>query len=285
MWRKISAFPALVLAVGLLALVVGCNRSGTGTPPAEGGASPAVKLQEAGHPGEHAHKPGAHGGNVVEIGSDNYHAEAIFEKGGTVKLYILGKDEARVQEVEKQDLQAYVKAEGGTESLPFTLRPMPQSGDGEGKTSQFVGTLPKDIAGPKLEVTVPSITINGERFHFAFASSEVPHEEPPLAKVSGDAERMLYLTPGGKYTADDIKANGNMTASEKYKGAMASHNLKPQAGDAICPITLTKASTKFTWVVGGQTYEFCCPPCIDEFVQAAKERPDEIKDPRDYLKK
>jgi multiple sugar transport system substrate-binding protein len=38
----------------------------------------------------------------------------------------------------------------------------------------------------------------------------------------------------------------------------------------ICPISKTKAAPKFSWVVGGKTYQFCCPPCVDEFVQTAK---------------
>jgi YHS domain-containing protein len=66
---------------------------------------------------------------------------------------------------------------------------------------------------------------------------------------------------------------------------MAAHDLKPKQGDKICPITLTKANPKFTWVVGGKEYAFCCPPCVDEFVKAAKEHPDEIKEPRDYVRK
>lgn len=101
-----------------------------------------------------------------------------------------------------------------------------------------------------------------------------------------DAEaRALYLTAGGKYTEADIKANGSVTADAKYKGVMSKHDFKPKVGDAICPITLTKVNPKFTWVIGGKTYQFCCPPCIDEFVLLAKESPDEIKDPSFYVKK
>ena len=88
-------------------------------------------------------------------------------------------------------------------------------------------------------------------------------------------EKELYLTPGGKYSTDDIAANGNMTASQKFKGLRASHDAKPKVGDKLCPISMTKASPKFTWIVGGQAYQFCCPPCIDEFVRTAKEKPAE----------
>ena len=63
------------------------------------------------------------------------------------------------------------------------------------------------------------------------------------------------------------------------------HDLRPKSGDKICPITLTKANAKFSWVIDGKTYEFCCPPCVDEFVALAKEKPDEIEAPEFYRKK
>jgi YHS domain-containing protein len=36
-------------------------------------------------------------------------------------------------------------------------------------------------------------------------------------------------------------------------------------------------------VIGGKTYEFCCPPCIDEFVILAKEDPDRVLPPEAYV--
>ena len=39
------------------------------------------------------------------------------------------------------------------------------------------------------------------------------------------------------------------------------------------------------WIVGGKPYEFCCPPCVDEFVKMAKETPGDIKEPETYKKK
>lgn len=105
------------------------------------------------------------------------------------------------------------------------------------------------------------------------------------AGVDADEERALYLTPGGIYTEADIKANGSVTASDKYRGKMAKHDMKPKAGDKVCPITMTKANPKFTWIIGGKTYEFCCPPCIDEYVLLAKTSPKEVLDPSEYVKK
>jgi YHS domain-containing protein len=287
MLRRITALSFAAVAAASAALPVGCNTSQPDVPQAGnvGPSDPGKAATAPNKEGEHAHRPGGHGGTVVEIGRDNYHAEAVFETGGTLRLYTLGKDEARVQEVESQILTAYVRAEGGTESTPFQLRPVPQSGDAEGKTSQFVGKLPRELAGRQVEVTVPSIRIGGERFRLGFTSASASHDEGMPARAADEEERRLFLTPGGKYTEADIKANGSTTASEKFKGVMSSHDMRPRPGDRICPVTLTKANPKFTWVVGGKTYQFCCPPCVDEFVKTAKEHPEEIKDPGDYVKK
>jgi hypothetical protein len=236
---------------------------------------------------EHGHKPSAHGGILVAIGRDNYHAEAVFEKGGILRLYMLGQDESKVQEVESQTITAYVKAEGDSDATSVVFRSEPQPGDKAGMTSLFLVHLPKELTGKRLEVTIPSLRIGGDRFRLAFKSNPPgeggEHGMPP--KVADAEERKLYLTPGGKYTAADIKANGNVVASEKFKGFKAEHDLKPKVGDKICPVTLTKANPKCTWIVGGKTYEFCCPPCVDEFVALAKEKPEEIQDPEFYRKK
>ena len=276
--RYVSAAGGLaVLAI----LVVGCSNSDA--PPA-----PAAAVADAhpnGHGEEHGHKPSARGGLVVPIGGDRYHAEVVFEKGGTLRLYLLGKDESTVLEVESQTLKAHVRLESGTETEPLELVSQPQPGDGPNKTSQFVGQLPRATWGKPVVVTIPSIRIGGERLRLAFVSSPAGdgHEMP--APVGGEDERKLYLTPGGKYTAADIKANGNQVASVKFKGLKATHDVKPKPGDRLCPVSMTKANPKFTWIVGGKSYEFCCPPCVDEFVTTAKENPDEIKDPEFYVKK
>jgi len=234
---------------------------------------------------EHAHKPGEHGGIIVTIGRDSYHAEAIFEKGGTLRLLMLGKDEAKVLEVESQSLKGYVKALGAPESTPFELAAVPQDGDLEGKTSQFVGQLPESVTGQAVEVTIPSVRIDGERFRLGFASASESHSNDAMpAKVDDEEEVTLYLTPGGIYTEADIKANGGVTASQKFKGMMSSHDMNPKPGDKICPVTLTKANAKFTWIVAGKPYEFCCPPCVDEFLKTAKENPTALKNPEDYVK-
>jgi hypothetical protein len=113
------------------------------------------------------------------------------------------------------------------------------------------------------------------------------HVEMPAGVGSGSsaAERKLYLTPGGLYTAADIRANGPLLPSEKFKGMFASHNMHPRRGDSICPITRTLANPKFAWIVGGKKYLFCCPPCVDEFVRLAKKKPAAVRGPEVYVKR
>ena len=69
----------------------------------------------------------------------------------------------------------------------------------------------------------------------------------------------------------------------KFKGFKPEHDAKPKPGERICPISRSKANPKCSWMIGGAEYLFCCPPCVDEFVKKAKERPDEVKPPESYI--
>ena len=288
MARKLLLGAALGLLASAGMFTLGCGPSTP--PPAQ--PSSAEHGEKKAPPGAtddtHGHKPGEHGGTLVSLGRDSYHAEAKFEKDGTVRLYMLGKDEARIQEVEVQDLTAYVTADGATEADKMTFRAEPQPGDAKGKTSQFVAALPKDLVGKKVQVTVNNLNVNGERFRIAFSNAAAAGDHATVempAKKGTDEEQALFLTAGGLYTAEDIKANGTTVPTVKYKGIRAQHDDNPKAGEKICPISKTKANPKFTWVIGGKSYEFCCIPCIEEFVVLAKEKPTEIKDPETYRKK
>ena len=249
----------------------------------------AVRLLRREPPAEdHPHRLSAHGGVIVSLGDDedgHYHVEAVVEKGGVLKLYTFGGDADQVLEVETQTLTARVSPEGSGEPVPMALMPVPQPGDAEGKSSQFVGKLPEELWGKPLRVSVPGIAIAGKGFQLDFTTASAPHGHGSDPHAHAEEEEKLLLTPGGKYTDADIKANGSVTASQKYQEFKSSHDMKPRPGEKICPITRTKANPKCTWVVSGKTYEFCCPPCIDEFVRRAKEKPQTIKEPENYVKK
>lgn len=297
MTRKFALFTfAGAAALASIALYAGCD-AGPSVAPSEPGNPATATATEAAAPipavtesteaapeEEHGHIPGAHGGIIVPIGRDSYHTEAVFEQGGALRLFMLGADESRVQEVDSQSLTAYVKPMDGGDSISVALEPKPQDGDADGKTSQFVGQLPEGLSGQPVEVTIPSLRIGGERFRLGFESTVAHVDEAMPEKVADDEETQLYLTPAGLYTQADIEANGSVTASQKFKGLRASHDLKPQTGDPLCPITLTKANAQFTWVVAGKEYQFCCPPCVDEFVALAKAG-GPIGEPEEFVQK
>lgn len=236
---------------------------------------------------DHLHLPGAHGGILVSLGRDSYHVEAVIDSEGAVRLYTLGSDESRVVEIESQSLKGFVKGDGDTDSRSISFEPSPQEGDSPGKTSLFVGQLPAELIGRTLDVTVPNIRIDGERFRLGFVSAQESHGESSDMpdKIANEEERELYLTPGGRYTAADIAANGNQTASQKFKGIKSEHDMKPNVGDQLCPISGTKANPKFTWIIDGKPYEFCCPPCVDEYLASAKGSTEPLPDPASFIKK
>ena len=121
--------------------------------------------------------------------------------------------------------------------------------------------------------------------HAQGTGSHAPVKSAKKTVAKPDPLRTLFLTPGGRYTKADIKANGRKTVAQKYPGFMAEHDTMPKPGERICPITNTKANPKLTWVLGGKAYQFCCPPCVAEFVKKAKTDPKAIRDPSAYVKK
>ena len=123
--------------------------------------------------------------------------------------------------------------------------------------------------GKKLQVTINNLVVNGERFRIGFGNEVPGHADAMPVKRTTDEEGKLFLTPGGIYTSTDIRANGNTVPAVKYNGVRPAHDSHPKPGQKICPISETVSNPKFTWVVGGQSYEFCCVPCIEEFVAAA----------------
>ena len=262
--------PFAAIAVTL----IGCSKAPPATTPA---AAPTSHADHAAH--------AAHGGVIVEIGKDAYHAEAVFEADGTVRLYLLDQDARTVIEVDATAVEAFARPDDVSSSSKFEFTPAPQSGDAEGKTSRLVGKLPAEVVGKSVSVSIPNLRVGAKRFRVGFRSPEPTAHEAMPAKRTDSAAQKLFDTPGGLYTKADITANGPKLPDEKYKGIKSKHDADAKPGDKICPISETLANPQFTWVIGGKTYEFCCVPCVEEFVSAAKEKPEGIKPPDAYRKK
>jgi hypothetical protein len=232
---------------------------------------------------EHAQSPSDRGGILIGVADGRYHVEALVEQGGIMRLFMLGQSAGEIIDVEMQTLNAYVNT-GQFSVTSLALEPDPQTGDRRGYTSQFVGRLPADFSEGPLRLTISGLRIGAERFQFGLAWAEQPFLAVMPPKIEDDEERRLYLMAGGLYSESDITANGGLTASEKFVGFKAQHDLDTRPGDPLCPITRTKANPECAWTIGGRRYEFCCPPCIDEFVRQAKEQPDQIQPPEAYVR-
>lgn len=239
---------------------------------------------------KHGHQS-SHGGAVQAVG--NHHAEAILEKGGTLRIFILGRDESEMVPLPEPKLMVQVQGERELESQPVELTADPQPGDPAGQASSFAGRLPEEVTGKALTAAL-TLPLGGKAYRTRFELK--PHRadeiHPEMAEMldmpaaaASDEVSELYSKPGGLYTEADIRANGPRPAAEKFRGITSIHDKHPKAGDRICPITSTKANSKFAWTIDGKEYLFCCPPCIDEFVKRAKEEPKSIQPPQSYVQK
>jgi hypothetical protein len=114
------------VAMGILLFFSGCG------PKPENGAkdNPIGGQSSASHgsaePHSHEHAEGQHGGAIVSLGADSYHAEALLETNGTLRLFMLGRDETRVQEVDLQTIKAYARQAEGLDVKNLELMPEPQ---------------------------------------------------------------------------------------------------------------------------------------------------------------
>ena len=175
----------------LVAVVAGCSQESAANAVAAPESVPAAET--------HSHLPGQHGGLIVSVGHDEYHAEPVFQSDGSLRLYMLGQDESRVLEIEVQTIAAYISKENLFQSVAVELKPAPQRDDAPNKTSVFVGNLPEEMRKSALTVVIPSIRISGIRFRFAFHSGDEGRSQMPRsasaqagARALPDAERSLH---------------------------------------------------------------------------------------------
>ena len=231
-----------------------------------------------------AHEPGPHGGVVFDLGK--YHGEFVLKPGSDeATLFILDDDEKSPTAIGAAQLDVTLK------QPPVTIefKPQPLPGEPDGKSSRFVGKHETFAAKQPLEATVIGV-IDGKpsegRFEAdAAGTPHSKHKAMPKGVASAAAERELFLTPCGIYTEADIEANGRILPSKKFAGISWPHDDDLKTGDKLCPVTANKADPRCVWIVNGKSYEFCCTPCLDKFVKWAKNQPDRIKKPEEYIYK
>jgi hypothetical protein len=268
------------LLAGAAALALGC----VGDPP-KPKKNPATRPPGKASAARHAdHEPGPHGGVVFDLGK--YHGEFVLKPGSDeATLYVLDDDEKTPAPIAATQLDVTLKSPAVT----VEFKPQPLPGEPNGKSSRFVGKHEAFAARQSLEATVIGM-IDGKpsegRFEAdAAGTPHSRHKSMPKGVGGTAAERELFLTPGGIYTEADIDANGRMLPSRKFAGISWPHDDDLKTGDKLCPVTANKADPRCVWIVNGNSYEFCCTPCLDKFVKWAKTQPDRIKKPEEYIYK
>lgn len=97
--------------------------------------NPTVETEEAGH--GHAHSSeGPHGGSLIELGDEAYHAELVHDDAaGTVTVYVLDSTAQAEVPIEAPEVTINIKHEGHGEQ--FKLAAAVPQGNTTGKSSQF----------------------------------------------------------------------------------------------------------------------------------------------------
>lgn len=101
------------------------------------GQGPAVETPVGEHVGEdHTHEPGPHDGHIIELGTEEYHAELTHDEAThKVGVYLLGSDQKTAKPVQATKVNINVAEDG--KPTQFELPAVPQEGESDGTSSYF----------------------------------------------------------------------------------------------------------------------------------------------------
>jgi hypothetical protein len=116
--------------VAILAFLPGCGDKNGKVDGGKGKNSVGMS-DEHDHPSE-----GPHGGHLIELGHEEYHAELVEdERANKITIYLLDSDAKGAVPVDAQDLT--INATVGGKPRQFKLPAAPQQGDSAGTASRF----------------------------------------------------------------------------------------------------------------------------------------------------
>lgn len=162
----------MTIAGGLflsVAFAFGCNQNAGG---------PAAPPANDGDHAEHAHATeGPHGGDLIELGEEEYHAELVHDdKAGTVTIYILDAHAEAAVPVDAAELVINLKHDGKAEQ--FKLPASPDASDPQGNSSRFdsndaelCAELCEDLAHEGAEPQLVAM-INGKQYRGSIEHSD-----------------------------------------------------------------------------------------------------------------
>ena len=185
--RRFSSLAAVTM--GLIAGAVGCGGNSS-----DYKKTVDLKKAPAVH-AEHDHgAPGPHGGSLVELGDEQFHAEVVLDHDThTLRVFLLGPDAKTAATTGAKELT--LTPEGKT---ALTLKAAPQEGDAEGNASQFELVdeaavhefLDAKMIHAELAVTIGETPFSG---HVDYHLDDIHHEHkdaaPKDAAKDSDADQ------------------------------------------------------------------------------------------------
>ena len=107
---------------------------GCGQQAAESGSAPS---EHAAAHDDHDHSlEGPHGGHIIELGTEDYHAELTHDDAAhRVGIYFLGDDAKTAKPIDAKSVTINVSVDG--QPTQYTLPAVPQPGETEEKSSYF----------------------------------------------------------------------------------------------------------------------------------------------------
>jgi hypothetical protein len=155
---------SILLTLAATVLVLGC------TGPAPPAAPGAGTTNGGGH--THTHD-GPHGGHVMVLGKEEYHAEWTHEEGGKVTFYILDADAAKEVPIAAEEITIDAKI-GNNPPATYKLTAVnPQDGKAAAfeLTSPDLETVLEQLKAPNVTCTL-HVNVNGKQF-----DQEIKEEE------------------------------------------------------------------------------------------------------------
>ena len=162
--KKCLPIIALPLAAAIALTFAGCEPQAAKAPASGAGKAPA---NGAGHDHEHEHvHHGPHGGHIMAIGNEEYHAEWTHDESGKVTFYILDAAAMKEVPIAAEEIAIDVKI-GKNEPVTYKLAAVnPQEGKSatfEKVDKELLGVL-ETIKDNKGTVCTLHVTIDGKQF-------------------------------------------------------------------------------------------------------------------------
>ena len=158
----------VILGAAVATMLAGCPSSES--PEA---ATSASNNHDHGHAHDHGHDHpdhGPHGGDLIELGNEQYHAELVHdEEAGTITVYVLDGAAVNQVAIDAAEVRINLVHDGSPEQ--FILQADPEASDEDGKSSRFISSDEEleqhlhDSTKPRLSLKIDGTQYSGEIVH------------------------------------------------------------------------------------------------------------------------